>query len=348
MKFSVIVPIYNCIKELSACVESILRQTEPDFELLLVDDGSIDGSGALCDRFAEQDARIRVFHKENGGASSARNLGLNRAAGDYILFFDGDDTIEAELLEKVSSALSEASPQMVIFGISFEYLNSAGNLEKTEHLSMKHSGLVSSASVLNSFSEYYLDNALSGVWNKVFSGHILRENGLCFSEGMTLYEDLDFVLRYLPHCEEILFLDTALYHYRIPIQAPYTNKRMMNLNKMQHNLDLLIDSVLALNSQEAAQQMADRCAQLYDEHLMTILYSQKDLPQVISAIQGSYAIRNLSRAGFTPSPTASASWSLISNGTARELYFSLRKRRLASRTKQVLKSALKTVGLYHS
>ena len=82
IKLSLIVPVYNCIGNLSACIDSILRQTNSDWELLLVDDGSSDGSGAVCDRFAEQDGRIRVFHKANGGASSARNLGLKYATGD--------------------------------------------------------------------------------------------------------------------------------------------------------------------------------------------------------------------------------------------------------------------------
>ena len=347
IKYSVIVPVFNCINELSACVESILWQTKPDFELLLVDDGSTDGSSVLCDQLAEQDARIRVFHKANGGASSARNLGLEHTAGDFILFFDADDTVEQDLLEQVSSALSEPSPQMVIFGMAFDYYDTNGRLEKTERLSVKNAGLVSSEDLLSAFSSFFDANALSSACNKVFSGQILRDGGLRFSEEMTLYEDLDFVLRYLPYCRQIVCMDQALYHYRVPVQVPYTNRRMLNLERLLSNQELLIQSVLTLQSLVASQRIADLCAQILDEHLMTVSYSQRELAQVIELIQGSAALSALSRIGVSPSAAASASWPLISRDSARELSASLRTRKLKCKTKQALKSALKTIGLYH-
>lgn len=91
VKISVIVPVYNAEKYLRRCVGSILAQTFTDFELLLVDDGSTDASGAICDEYASADARVRVFHKPNGGVSSARNLGLDNARGEWIAFADADD-----------------------------------------------------------------------------------------------------------------------------------------------------------------------------------------------------------------------------------------------------------------
>ena len=92
-KISVIVPVYNTEKYLHRCVDSILAQTFTDFELLLIDDGSTDSSGAICDEYAQKDSRVRVFHKENGGASSARNLGLDNATGEWITFCDSDDFV---------------------------------------------------------------------------------------------------------------------------------------------------------------------------------------------------------------------------------------------------------------
>ena len=347
MKYSVIVPVYNCINELSGCAESILRQTESDWELLLVDDGSTDGSAALCDRLSEQDERIRVFHKENGGASSARNLGLEHADGEYVLFFDGDDTVEADLLARVSAALDEASPQMVIFGMAFDYYSNSGDLKKTEFFSTKHAGLVSSGDILSSFSDYLEDNALSSACNRVLSGPILRESGLRFSEEMTLYEDLDFVLRYLPYCDQIVCLDHAFYHYRIPIQAPYVNPRMTHLETIQGSMERLIRSVLALKAPEAWQRAANLCSQLFDEHLLTVSPSRKELPRVIASIRESAAIQALSQVGISPSPSSSPSWSMISSGAAAELYASLRKRKLVSKGKAIVKPVLKKLGLYH-
>ena len=347
MKFSIIVPVYNCFAELPACVDSIQRQTESDWELLLVDDGSTDGSGALCDRLAEQDKRIRVFHKENGGASSARNLGLEYAVGKHVLFFDGDDTVEADLLVRVSSVLDEASPQMVIFGMAFDYFSNSGELKKTDLFSTKHAGLVSSGDILSSFSDYLEDNALSSACNRVLSGSILRESGLRFSEEMTMYEDLDFVLRYLPYCDQVFFLDLALYHYRIPIQAPYVNPRMTHLETIQNSLERLIRSVLALKAPEAWQRAANLCSQLFDEHLLTVTPSRKELPRVITSIRESAAIQALSQVGISPSPSSSPSWSMISSGAASKLYVSLRKRKLMSKGKAIVKPALKKLGLYH-
>ncbi len=104
---SVIVPVYRAEKCLSQCVDSILAQTFQDFEILLIDDGSPDQSGALCDEYAAHDSRIRVFHKENGGVSSARNLGMAQAVGTYIAFADSDDWMEPEELEVLHGLIVE-------------------------------------------------------------------------------------------------------------------------------------------------------------------------------------------------------------------------------------------------
>lgn len=97
-KISVIVPVYNVEKYLHRCIDSILAQTFTDFELLLIDDGSTDGSGAICDEYATKDNRVRVFHKENGGVSSARNLGLDNMRGGYLTFVDSDDWVDSTYL----------------------------------------------------------------------------------------------------------------------------------------------------------------------------------------------------------------------------------------------------------
>ena len=98
---SVIVPVYNVEKYLNRCIDSILAQTFSDFELLLIDDGSKDKSGEICDQYAEKDDRIKVLHKENGGASAARNTGIDHAVGEYIMFADSDDYIGRNMLESL-------------------------------------------------------------------------------------------------------------------------------------------------------------------------------------------------------------------------------------------------------
>lgn len=102
---SVIVPVYNTEKYLRRCIDSVLAQTYADFELLLIDDGSKDKSGEICDEYAQKDARVRVFHKENGGVSSARNLGLDNARGEWVAFVDSDDYIEENYLKSFEGNL---------------------------------------------------------------------------------------------------------------------------------------------------------------------------------------------------------------------------------------------------
>ena len=103
---SIIVPIYNAEQYLHRCIDSILHQNYTDFELLLIDDGSKDASGAICDEYAAKDTRVRVFHKENGGVSSARNLGLDNAQGEYITFCDADDYVDQEWLAAYRDAIA--------------------------------------------------------------------------------------------------------------------------------------------------------------------------------------------------------------------------------------------------
>ncbi len=126
MLISVIVPVYNIEKEyLERCIRSICGQTYKNLEILLVDDGATDGSGAICDRFAAEDDRIRVFHKENGGSSSARNLGIKEAKGEYIGFIDSDDYIEPDMYELLADAVSKYDAPMA--QISRDEIDEQGN-----------------------------------------------------------------------------------------------------------------------------------------------------------------------------------------------------------------------------
>ena len=116
---SCIIPVYNTEKYLPRCIESVLAQTFVDWETLLIDDGSTDASGSICDEYAAKDERIRVFHKENGGISSARNLGLNYAQGEWIFFVDSDDSLPKTSLESLLSRSSDAN--IIVGGFFFVF-----------------------------------------------------------------------------------------------------------------------------------------------------------------------------------------------------------------------------------
>lgn len=111
-RISVIVPVYNAEKYLTQCVESILRQDFTDFELLLINDGSKDKSGLICDEYAQKDQRVKVFHKENSGVSSTRNLGIDKAQGEYIAFIDSDDYVDSNYL----SILTNVTADLIVTG----------------------------------------------------------------------------------------------------------------------------------------------------------------------------------------------------------------------------------------
>lgn len=113
-KISVIVPVYNSQAFLAVCVDSILAQTYPELEVLLVDDGSTDNSGAICNAYQQQDSRVRVIHKENGGAASARNVGIEAASGDYVAFVDSDDWIEPDMYRQMMAVASEYDCDVVL------------------------------------------------------------------------------------------------------------------------------------------------------------------------------------------------------------------------------------------
>ena len=129
---SIIVPVYNTERFLNRCIDSVLAQTYSDWELLLVDDGSTDSSGSICDEYATQDSRIRVFHKENGGVSSARNLGLDYARGEWITFVDSDDYIAPDMIEKLYETQKRNNADITVCG--YRWVDKEGKNLKSFHM----------------------------------------------------------------------------------------------------------------------------------------------------------------------------------------------------------------------
>lgn len=204
---SIIVPVYNSEKTLARCVKSLQSQREEELEILLVDDGSPDGCPALCDGFARKDPRIRVIHKENGGVSSARNVGLQAAIGTYVQFVDSDDYVEPEYCHAMRLALENSGSWMAICGYHHHYVGD--DVEK-----LPGSG--------QTLLELYGKGFLNMPWNKLF----LREMAGSFPEDLSLGEDLLFNLQYLKTSrgaekekeisggkEAVTLVERPLYHY---------------------------------------------------------------------------------------------------------------------------------------
>ena len=207
---SIIVPVYNCIRSLPRCISSIQGQTLTDWELLLVDDGATDGGGSLCDQFASSDNRIRVLHKSNGGVSSARNMGLDHAKGEYVMFCDSDDWLEPEWCERLWLAAADNPGCLPVCN----YYRSASDRE-TINREAQCQAIEERISKEDFFSlnQYEL---LGIPWNKIFRRTILEENHIRFRLDLSLGEDLIFNLDYL-HClmDGFVFVNRPLYHYTI-------------------------------------------------------------------------------------------------------------------------------------
>lgn len=214
-KISIIVPVYRAEAVLPKCVGSVLEQTFADWELLLVDDGSPDGSGKLCDGYAAGDGRVRVFHKPNGGVSSARNLGMNEAAGDFILFIDADDWIAPNACETLCAALERAGADSA--GCAHWNIQPGG--EKWAEPGAMPAGVYDGDALRKGVVDRLLGKRLGRpgevlngfVWRFLFSREIIARNGLRFS-GAYLEDEL-FLLEYFCLAEKLAMVDEPLYYY---------------------------------------------------------------------------------------------------------------------------------------
>jgi glycosyltransferase involved in cell wall biosynthesis len=203
-KATVIVPVYNVEAYLEKCVDSILAQTEPDFELLLVDDGSTDNSGALCDKLAQKDSRIQVIHQKNQGLGGARNTGIKAASGDWVLLVDSDDWIEPELLEKTLEAGLREEADLVMFG--FRSVDEQGNTLQTfvedvptdQGLTLKdHPDLLLTA---------------PSAWRRLYRRELLVRTGILYPPRVW-YEDIRTTPKLLAAADRVVFLSYVGYDY---------------------------------------------------------------------------------------------------------------------------------------
>ncbi len=222
-KLSVIVPVYNSEQYLPACIESVLRQTYTDFELILVDDGSTDGSLSVCREYARQDSRIRVLHKENGGVSSARNLGLEHATGAYISFVDGDDWIEPDLYERLTDDLGRSGA-----GIAACQLDRVAPDGTRTVIERPNAAAYRAEEIVSHFFENgFVKDCMYGSYNKIFRRECIGDIRF---KPYAYGEDVLFVFETLSNTETVFIDDFVGYHYRqhggSAMQSGFSLKRL--------------------------------------------------------------------------------------------------------------------------
>lgn len=262
MKISFIIPVYNCKAYLPACVDSIRAVGAGEYEILLIDDGSTDGSGAICDTLAEKYREVRVVHQDNAGASAARNRGIQEAEGELLLFVDSDDSIDPAALGRVLSDTRCRKSDLTVFGLTFDYYHN-GECYRRDPLFFGFEGVMGQKDWGNAFVQLYRDNSLSPVWNKVFKREIIRANGLSMDTSLFLYEDFEFVLRYMRHCDTIWNVPQAIYHYRQSEDEGNAGRRLKRIDSIPEFLKPIEDSLSALPETVSETDRAMVLQQLY-------------------------------------------------------------------------------------
>ncbi|MEH7129309.1 glycosyltransferase family 2 protein, partial [Neobacillus drentensis] len=206
-KISIIVPVYNVEKYIRRCLDSILAQTFSDFELLLIDDGSTDNSGTICDSYAKQDSRIKVIHMKNGGVSNARNKGISLAHGDYVMFCDSDDYVENNWCCQLYEAINHNRKTLPVCGIRFVY-----NIREPKK-EVKKAFFERKSYEKGKYFETYKKGLSGSLCCKIYDRKTIVENSIYFDVTVNRGEDLLFNLSYMDHMDSFVAIPFITYNY---------------------------------------------------------------------------------------------------------------------------------------
>lgn len=207
---SIIIPVYNVEKYLRQCLDSILNQTYTNWECILVDDGSADSSPSICDEYAEKEKRFQVIHKQNGGVSSARNVGLKNISGKWVTFVDADDQVYPYYLETLLGLTNDECDSVcagyVKCDLDDNTLYTTEDVKDYELLTYKESIIDFFSPKLFRYNGY--------VWNRMFRVSVINDNNLCFNENINFSEDSLFVMQFIcVHNKKIPFTSRPVYKY---------------------------------------------------------------------------------------------------------------------------------------
>lgn len=227
---SVIVPVYNVEDYLGICLDSLLQQTYSELEIILIDDGSSDYSGSICDEYADRDSRIRVIHQKNCGVSAARNVALDLFAGQFVAFVDADDYVEQDFISELLTAMIQEKADLAICGYEkiggIQLSNNQSNNFENQTFVLKELGNIDRDTI---FYHTICTNMMGAyLCNKLFKARIIRN--MRFFQELTVGEDMVFVTQYEMKCSAYAYIAKGLYKYRMN-----QNSAMSSINHIQEN-----------------------------------------------------------------------------------------------------------------
>ncbi|MBQ3559389.1 MAG: glycosyltransferase [Agathobacter sp.] len=241
MKLSIILPVYNVEKYIEKCISSIVEQMWREDELIIIDDGSTDASGRICDDYATRYNNVWVYHIENAGVSNARNVGIEYATGQYVWFVDSDDYISTNAVRVIKEALeSEAETDMLLFDATVV------NEEEETLSDIKVNHMDEGITEDNIISQMVFQN--TSLWNRIYRMDIIKNVGLGFDKGISIAEDMVFNFKYLLECSRIKYRKECLYYYVI-----HENSAMSGAGKnkdVESALDVLFQYYTRKNKYE--------------------------------------------------------------------------------------------------
>ena len=234
IRYSVIIPAYNAEKTIRRCLDSLVSIIRDDVELLVINDGSGDRTGEICQEYAEKYSNVRYFCKENGGVSSARNMGLDEAEGEYILFVDSDDFVTEEYFE-ISDNVTRIQPDFVLLG---RYIYNGKHL--IPHTTgMKDQITETSESTAELLSRALEKQLLNAPSSKIFKRNIIEKNTIRFDERLPIGEDKVFVVQYIMHASTAVTADQPVYALSVENEESLSRKKRENLSEyilLEHEL----------------------------------------------------------------------------------------------------------------
>ena len=223
---SIIIPVYNVAHYLEQCLESVINQTYNDWECILIDDGSKDNSGEICDKWGKIDSRFRIIHQINQGVSAARNRGIKESRGEYIVFIDSDDWVSPNYLKDMTDTFQS---DLIVSGVIRHHSN---NIESIYEPSQNHTFKLNNEGVryLVDLNEKFL---IFGPCAKLYKTSIINKYHIKFPTGTSLGEDLEFNFHYLEHVNNITTIQSNNYHYRI--QTTNSLSTQIRENQFEHD-----------------------------------------------------------------------------------------------------------------